>query len=66
MERSPTAYRPQAPIVADLDVGRMLSFLTMFAMPRPATSSRQEPWHSYAVYSGALSPRHHKSSGRFA
>lgn len=33
--------------------------------PDPQTRSRgEEAWHSYAVYSGALSLRHHKSSRR--
>jgi hypothetical protein len=30
----------------------------------PSGETREEAWHSYAVYSGALSPRHHKSSWR--
>jgi hypothetical protein len=84
MEPSPTAHRPQGLIVADLGVGRMLSFLTTFATtlgllataragavrpPRPAPPAkpnRREAWHSYAVYSGALSPRDHKSSRRLS
>jgi hypothetical protein len=35
---------------------------------RPAPQTRwrgKEAWHSYAVYSGALSLRHYKSSRRF-
>ncbi|HZZ33463.1 MAG TPA: hypothetical protein VFE10_15895 [Phenylobacterium sp.] len=31
----------------------------------PAKPPREEAWRSYAVYSGALSLRHHKSSGRY-
>jgi len=78
MEPSPTAHRPQAPIVAGLGVGRMLSCLTTLAMilgfptragavdrlpaAPPAQPRGKEAWHSYAVYSGALSLRHHKSS----
>jgi hypothetical protein len=30
----------------------------------PTTPPSKEAWHSYAVYSGALSLRHHKSSRR--
>lgn len=30
----------------------------------PATRRDKEAWHSYAVYSGALSLRHYKSSRR--
>jgi hypothetical protein len=33
--------------------------------PDPPTRPRgKDAWHSYAVYSGALSPRRHKSSRR--
>jgi hypothetical protein len=32
----------------------------------PARPNRQEAWHSYAVYSGALSPLDHKSSRRLS
>lgn len=30
----------------------------------PTRPTCREAWHSYAVYSGALSPRHYKSSRR--
>jgi hypothetical protein len=55
--------------VADA-TSRLFSSLlaTVFSRPAPAPAAprAQEAWRSYAVYSGALGLRHHKSSRRHA
>jgi hypothetical protein len=46
--------------------GRAAAAVQALSRPNlPAEPRAQEAWHSYAVYSGALSLRHYKSSRRY-
>jgi len=71
MERSLTLQQPfslrREGVAAAAD--RLFTSLLAMTLGRRAREAagarpREEAWHSYAVYSGALSPRHHKSSRR--
>ena len=77
MEPSLTALRPPALIFTGLGLGQMLSSFSKLAAAlgltalaraeaRPAAPHHAEAWRSYAVYSGALSPRQYKSPGRLS
>ena len=69
MERSLTLQQPPSlggAGVADA-TDRLLSFLFAKVFRRPARTAprAEEAWRSYAVYSGALPLRCHKSSRRY-